>query len=175
MEISKYFKIYINILICLFLFQKIGAASPLSDNLVLHQQPKKLPELIIQDSDFNSYEINNKKGNLMVLNFWATWCVPCKEEMPSLNQLSKKYPEIVVIPINLENPNIRKAQRSFSELGAANLKIFFDPKFETVKKLNLRGVPISVIINKDLEEIASAIGEINFQSKKFEELIKNNL
>ena len=80
-------------------------------NLVLSKNPKIYEEVVFKDS--NNYDVNldDFKGKLLILNFWATWCAPCKEEMPSLEELSKKYPEILIYPINLEKPNQDKTKK----------------------------------------------------------------
>ena len=71
----------------------------------------------------------------MVLNFWATWCAPCKREMPSLEKLSQNYPKLMVYPINMEKPNKLKSKRFFSTLTLLSLNTYFDPKLDLVKNL----------------------------------------
>ena len=90
----------------------------------------------------------------MILNFWATWCAPCKEEMPSLNRLASILPDVMIYPIDLEKPDKEKTKIFFETLKLDNLEIFFDPEFNLAKKFKLRGVPTTVLINKRGEEFA---------------------
>jgi|TARA_B110000438_G_C15737114_1_gene616812 thiol-disulfide isomerase/thioredoxin len=105
----------------------------------------------------------------VIINFWATWCAPCKKEMPSLDKLYKdnRFKNLQVFAVNMEEPNIFKTKNFFSELGIEKLEIFFDTNLNFVKEFKLRGVPTTILINKKGEEFARIIGEINFQDKKF--------
>jgi thiol-disulfide isomerase/thioredoxin len=172
MKISKSFKIYIHIFAIFFFTQQLASESNYSKNIVVHKEPLDIKELKFKDFNFNDVDLTNKKGNIMILNFWATWCVPCKKEMPSLAELSKKYPEITIYPINLEKPNKEKTRNFFENLDIKNLKIYFDPEFNLVKSFNMRGVPTSILINKEGKEFARIIGEIDFLDKFFINFLK---
>ena len=167
MKISKSFKIYTHIFAIFFFTQQLASESIYSKNIVVHKEPLDIKELKFKDFNFNDVDLTNKKGNIMILNFWATWCVPCKKEMPSLEELSKQYPEIIIYPINLEKPNKDKTRNFFESLNIKNLKIYFDPEFNLVKSFNMRGVPTSILINKEGKEFARIIGEIDFSNKFF--------
>jgi len=175
MIISKSFKIYIHIFVAFFFAQQLLSETDYSKNIVLHKEPLEIKELKFKDFNLNDVELTEKKGNIMILNFWATWCVPCKKEMPSLAKLSKKYPEILIYPVNLEKPNPEKAQKFFTDLGIVNLNIYFDPNFSLVKLFNMRGVPTSILINKNGQEFGRVIGEVDFFDKSFVELLKKYL
>ena len=175
MKISKSFKIYIHIFIVFFLAQELLSEVTYSKNLVVHKEPVEIKELKFQDFNLNEVDLTGKKGNIMILNFWATWCAPCKKEMPSLEKLSKEYPEILIYPINLEKPNQDKAKKFFDDLKISKLKIYFDPKFSLVKLFNMRGVPTSILIDKDGREFGRVIGEIDFFDETFVSLLKKYL
>ena len=90
MKISKSFKIYIHVFVAFFLAQQLLSETNYSKNIVLHKEPLEIKELKFKDFNLNDVDLAGKKGNIMILNFWATWCVPCKKEMPSLDRLAKK-------------------------------------------------------------------------------------
>ena len=92
--------------------------------------------------------------------------------MPSLEKLSKEYPEIIIYPINLEKPNLDKTKKFFIDLDISKLNIYFDPNFELVKLFNMRGVPTSILIDKNGKEFARIIGEIDFLDKFFINFLK---
>ena len=175
MKISKSFKIYIHIFIVFFFAQELLSEVTYSKNIVVHKEPVEIKKLKFQDFNLNEIDLTGKKGNIMILNFWATWCVPCKKEMPSLEKLSKRYPEILIYPINLEKPNQDKAKKFFTNLDITNLKIYFDSEFSLVKLFNMRGVPTSILIDKDGREFGRVIGEIDFFDETFVSLLKKYL
>ena len=175
MKISKSFKIYIHIFAIFFLAQQLLSETNYSKNIVVHKEPLDIKELKFKDFNLNDLDLTNKKGNIMILNFWATWCVPCKKEMPSLAELKKMYPEIAVYPINLEKPNKEKTKFFFESLNIDNLDIYFDPKFKLVKLFNMRGVPTSILINKEGKEFARIIGEVDFLEDSFINFLKKYL
>ena len=172
MQISKSFKI----LICLFLLvlftQQSNSETNYSKNLVVHQNPVDIQNLSFKDFELNDVDLSKNKGNIVILNFWATWCAPCKKEMPSLDRLSEWYPNLIVYPINLEKPDKIKTLKFYKELNIKNLKIYFDPEFELVKLFKLRGLPISILINKEGKEFARVIGEIDFFDDSFKKFLE---
>ena len=175
MKISKSFKIYIHIFLIFFFAQQLLSEDNKSKNIVVHKEPIEIKKLKFKDFNLNEIDLTGKKGNIMILNFWATWCVPCKKEMPSLEKLSKEYPEIMIYPINLEKPNQIKTQKFFTDLEISKLNIYFDPEFSLVKSFNMRGVPTSILINKNNQEFGRIIGEVDFFEKSFTDLLKKYL
>jgi len=175
MKISKSFKIYIHIFAIFFFIQQLLSETNYSKNMVVHKEPLDIKEIKFKDFNLNDVNLTDKKGNIMILNFWATWCVPCKKEMPSLDALSKLYPEVTIYPINLEKPNKDKTKHFFESVNIKNLKIYFDPEFELVKSFNMRGVPTSILINKKGKEFARIIGEIDFTDESFVNFLKKYL
>ena len=175
MIISKSFKIYIHIFAIFFFAQQLLSDVSYSKNIVVHKEPIEIKELKFQDFNLNEVDLTGKKGNIMILNFWATWCAPCKKEMPSLEELSKKYPEILIYPINLEKPNQEKTEKFFADLEISKLNIYFDPKFSLVKLFKMRGVPTSILIDKNGKEFGRIIGEVDFFDKTFINLLKKYL
>jgi len=175
MKISKSFKIYIHIFVTFFFAQQLLSATNYLNNIVVYKEPLEIKELKFKDFNLNDVDLTNKKGNIMILNFWATWCVPCKKEMPSLEELSKLYPEVIIYPINLEKPNKDKTKKFFENLNIKNLNIYFDPEFKLVKSFKMRGVPTSILINKNGKEFARIIGEIDFLDKSFINFLKKYL
>jgi len=89
--------------------------------------------------------------------------------MPSLDNLYEKnnFKNLEVFAVNMEQPNIEKTKKFFSDLKIKKLEIFFDKNLNFVKEFKLRGVPTTVLINKEGKEFARIIGEVNFKDKNF--------
>ena len=98
--------------------------------------------------------------------------MPCRREMPSLEQLTFKYPEVKVYAINMEKPNKLYAMDFFKSIGVTSLDIYFDPDFKLVKQFKMRGLPTSILIDKNGKEFGRVVGEINFMDKDFIKLLK---
>jgi thiol-disulfide isomerase/thioredoxin len=139
------------------------------ENIVINKIPKTYQEIVFKDLNQKDIDLTNYKGKLLILNFWATWCVPCKEEMPSLDllQSDSRLNNLMIFPINIGQENLSKSENFFKELKIKNLNIYFDPTISLAKKFSLRGIPTTILFNKDGEEFARIIGSIDFNSQKF--------
>ena len=135
---------------------------------------KLLLNLKFKDFNLQDVDLSENKGKIMILNFWATWCAPCKKEMPSLSRLAKDMPELKIFAINMEKPNQTKAKKFFDDLNIDNLDIYFDPKFNLAKKFKMRGLQTKILIDKNCNEFARIIGEIDFDTKDFKKIIRKN-
>ena len=156
---------------CFSIFSSISQTNedvPLN-NMAINEVPKPISSLIFEDFSGAKIDLEDYHGKLLILNFWATWCAPCKKEMPSLDALSQNdnFKNLQVFAINMEQPNKIKTKKFFNDLNIKKLSIFFDKNLNFVKEFKLRGVPTTILINKKGEEIARIIGEVNFQEKKF--------
>ena len=144
-------------------------------NIVINKELKTYNNLVFLDSKQEIVELNNYKGKLVILNFWATWCAPCKKEMPSLDSLksNKVLDNLEIFPINIGKDNFKKSQKFFSELKIKNLEIYFDSPITLTKELSLRGVPTTIIFNRRGQEFARIIGSIDFSDESFIEWLSN--
>ena len=138
-------------------------------NLVINKELKKYDEITFLDEKNKKLNLKDYQGNLILLNFWATWCVPCKEEMPSLDflQTHEDLNNLKIFPINVGQDSMEKSLTFFEELKIDNLKIYFDTPITLAKKFALRGIQTSVLINKEGLEFARIIGSIDFKDQEF--------
>ena len=177
MLINQKIIIFIFFFICFSVFSSISQTNedvPLN-NIAINEIPKPIPEVIFQDFLGNKINLNSYNGKLIIINFWATWCAPCKEEMPSLDNLQKNnvFKNLKIFPVNMEEPNNSKTKKFYDDLKIKNLSIFFDKNMNFVKAFKLRGIPTTILINKEGKEFARIRGLINFQDKKFVKWLSN--
>ena len=139
------------------------------DNIVINKNPKIYEEIVFKDLEQKDIDLANYKGKLLILNFWATWCAPCREEMPSLDVLQSdiRFNNLKIFPINIGQEDSLKSVSFFKELKIENLNIYFDPTINLAKKFALRGVPTTIFFNKEGKEFARIIGSIDFSDEKF--------
>ena len=161
----------------LFIFLTTNALAddlPKIKNMVIHKDLKTYDNVIFLDQKDEKINIKNFKGNLVILNFWATWCEPCKEEMPSLDrlQINPKLNNLKIFPINISKENIEKVEIFFKDLDIKNFEPYFDAPITLAKTFSLRGVPTSILLNKNGEEFARIMGSIDFDDVKFIDWLK---
>ncbi len=143
-------------------------------NLIINKELKEYTNLTVLDDQNNQINLSDYKGNILLLNFWATWCAPCKEEMPSLDLLksNKGLNKLKIFPVNVGQDNVKKAKEFFDNMNIKNLNLYFDENINLTKKFALRGIPTSIFINKNGKEFARAIGSIDFNEENFIEWLK---
>ena len=144
-------------------------------NLAINKELKKYDGLTFLNIENKQLNLDDFRGNLIILNFWASWCAPCKEEMPSLDllQVNEKLNNLKIFPINVGQDDNEKASKFFEDLKIQNLEIYFDSPITLAKKFGLRGIPTSILFNKEGFEFARIIGSIDFRDKKFIERLSN--
>ena len=142
---------------------------PNIENLVINKNLKTYDEIVFKDENQKNIDLADFKGKLLILNFWATWCVPCREEMPSLDLLQSDFRlnNIKIFPINIGQEDLSKSVIFFKELKIKNLNIYYDPAVTLAKKFSLRGLPTTILIDKEGKEFARIIGSIDFSNKEF--------
>ena len=158
------------LVIFIFLTTNLYAGDlPNIKNIIINKDIKKYDSLTFLDDKNQKIDLNDFQGNLILMNFWATWCAPCKEEMPSLDSLleKKELNNLKIFPINVGQDSTKKASKFFKDLKIKNLDIYFDNPTTLAKKLRLRGIPTSILFNKNGEEFARISGSIDFEDKEF--------
>ena len=145
------------------------------ENLILTKNLKIYEDVIFKDTKQQDVDLAEYRGKMVILNFWATWCAPCKKEMPSLDSLQTNIglENLKIFPINIGRENLSKTESFFKELNIKNLDIYYDAPITLAKKFSLRGVPTTILFNKEGKEFAKIIGSIDFNDKAFINWLKS--
>ncbi len=142
------------------------------NKFLFNENPKPVDNLEVLNVIDQKTDILNEDFNLLLINFWATWCSPCTKEMPSLNELQSKFEKnklkIVTIATGRNNPN--KIIDFFEEYNLSHLENYRDPKGKLALVLGVVGLPFSIIVSKDKKEIGRLIGPIDWSKKEVEDL-----
>ena len=143
--------------------------APNIKNLIIYEKKQKIKFFDFLNEAGNKVNLKDFESELIILNFWATWCAPCREEMPSLSNLQKLKDEkkLKIIPINIGGENISKSKKFFDELLIEELQVFVGDGAGIAKNLKLRGLPTTLFIDKDGYEFARIVGSIDFNSDEF--------
>ena len=168
---------FLILLFCFSIFSSISQTNedlPLN-NIAINEIPKPISPLIFEDFSGNEINLKSYQGKLVIINFWATWCQPCREEMPSLDNLyrNSSFKNLQVLAVNMEQPNVKKVEKFLSDLDIKKIDIYFDPNLNFVKEFKLRGVPTTILVNKEGQEFARIVGSIDFEEEKFIKWLSN--
>ena len=139
----------------------------------------KTPITYKEELEFKGFEgdlvnLSNYNNDIYLLNFWATWCAPCRKEMPSLDKLQSTFKEVKIFPINIKESDKRNSEIFFKDLNINNLQIYFDIDSKLANILWLRGIPTTIILNKNRQEIARIVGDADFEDEQFIKWLKEN-
>lgn len=134
--------------------------------------PAPLPEAALIDMADAPRAMADFQGKWVVLNFWATWCPPCREEMPALDRLQAAMPEIAVVPLATGRNDPAAIERFFSDAAIANLENLRDPKSELARAMGIMGLPVTVIVNPEGQEVGRLIGDAHWDSPDAQALIR---
>ena len=140
--------------------------------LMLWDAPVDVPEAVLLDATDGEHALADYKGKWVVLNFWATWCAPCRREMPSLERLQAAMPEIAVVPVATGRNAVEGIQRFFDEAGVTTLPILRDPTSDLAHAMGIMGLPVTVILNPDGQEVARLIGDAEWDSDSAKAVLK---
>ena len=132
--------------------------------LVLQPAPADLPQVDLLDMQDGPQSLEAFKGRWVVLNFWATWCAPCRHEMPSLDRLQAALPDIVVVPLAAGRNAPDQITKFFAEAEIKNLTVLRDPKMALARPLGVVGLPMTLILNPEGQEVARLIGDAEWDS-----------
>ena len=150
---------------------------PKIKNLIIHKDKKKIENVEFIKSKSQKISLNNYEENSIIINFWATWCAPCRKEMPSLNKLKtiSEFNDVEIIPINIGGDTYEKSKEFFEKLNINNLEIFSGSGSEFSEKFQIRGLPTTILVDKNGYEFARIVGYIDFENKSFLDWLINNL
>lgn len=141
--------------------------------LALHSEPAAVPaDAVFLDAADAEVPLAQWRGKWVVLNFWATWCAPCRVEMPSLLRLQQAMPEIAVLPVATGRNAVEGIERFYEEAGVQALPVLRDPKSALARSMGVMGLPVTVILNPEGQEVARLIGDAEWDSAHAQTMIR---
>jgi thiol-disulfide isomerase/thioredoxin len=139
--------------------------------LALASRPKPLPEVRFASPDGTMASLADFKGRTVLFNLWATWCIPCRLEMPALDRLQEKFggKDFAVVAVNVDTARLDRPKAFLDEAGVKNLTLYTDDKAEIVQSLKqagkVLGLPTTMLIGKDGCELGTLAGPAQWDSK----------
>ncbi len=140
----------------------------------LHETPMALPDISFADAEGTTVSLKNWEGKLVLLNIWATWCVPCREEMPTLDKLQKELgsDSFEVVALSIDRAGVKVVEEFYREINIRNLRIFVDQSGTAARDLKVFGLPATLLIDTKGQELGRLIGATEWDSAEMISLIK---
>lgn len=146
-------------------------------NLIIHKVSKPVPKIELSRIGNTPKMVPLEPNKVTVINFWATWCAPCREEMPSLNELTKSIgaENFSILVIATGRNSDKSINNFFLKHELFNLDSYKDPKGKVASALGILGLPTTIIVDQHSNELARLTGGTNWNSQPAIELIKHLL
>lgn len=137
------------------------------------KSPEPLPEITFNDAAGKALTLADFKGKVVLLNLWATWCAPCREEMPALDRLQKALggDNFEVVALSLDRKGAEASQKFLTETNAGNLKLYIDATAKQGTALKIVGMPTTILIDKEGREVGRLAGPAEWDSEEAKALI----
>jgi len=141
--------------------------------LVVHDAPRAVPEASFLDAADGLHPLSGWRGRVVVLNFWATWCAPCRDEMPSLSALEAAMggPDLAVVPVATGRNSVAAIGRFLDEIGVNNLPVLRDPTMAFAREMAVMGLPVTVILDREGREVARLTGHADWAAPEAQALL----
>jgi thiol-disulfide isomerase/thioredoxin len=148
-----------------------------STSIPLHETPKPVPEISFHDEQGNALTLEDWRGKIVALNIWATWCGPCRAEMPTLDRLQGLLggDRFDVVALSIDRAGVGVVRRFFDQVRIENLAIFIDETGRSARDLKVFGLPATIILGPDGHELGRLVGPAEWDTPEmidfFETLI----
>ncbi len=135
---------------------------------------KPLPDIEFQDGSGKPVKISEWRGRIVLINLWATWCAPCRKEMPALAELQSKLgsKDFEVVAISIDRKGIEASSAFLKETGAHSLKLYVEPSSRILNELQALGLPATVLVDRQGREIGRLLGPAEWNSPEAVNLIE---
>ena len=145
--------------------------------LSVFEQPRTVPEIRFQDEHAHDLTLADFRGRVVLLNVWATWCVPCRKEMPTLDRLQGRLggKDSVVMALSIDRKGVEAVRGFYQEVGVEKLAIYTDASGKGSRALAIPGVPTTLLIDREGREIARKMGPAEWDSPEMVSLVERTI
>jgi len=132
-------------------------------------EPTPAPDFTFLDADGKELSLEDFRGKIVVLNLWATWCAPCRREMPSLDRLEAALggDDLAVVPVSQDRgESLDKIEAFYAEIGLEHLPVYRDPRAGVSRTLRAPGLPTTVVFDREGREVGRVLGHAEWDSEE---------
>jgi thiol-disulfide isomerase/thioredoxin len=151
--------------LALALFGAIIAATPAMaadspENFVIQEPPQPVPQVEFKDASGQSHSLAEFRGKVVLVNIWATWCIPCRKEMPTLDRLQAALggPDFEVVTLSIDRGGPDVVKKFYAEIGVQHLALRIDSSAKAMQALAVAGLPTTLLIDRQGLEVGRLVG-----------------
>ncbi len=146
-------------------------------SFVMHETPRPLPEIKFEDGNGKALTLADLRGKTVLLNIWATWCVPCREEMPTLDALEAELggPSFEVVPLSVDRAGPEVVRKFYAEIGIEHLGLYIDASMRASFDLQAPGLPTTLLIDSEGRELGRLVGPAEWDTPEMIAFLKSHL
>jgi len=146
-------------------------------NFAIHETPQTVPEISFQDADGKPKTLADFAGKVVLLNIWATWCAPCRKEMPTLDRLQAELggPDFEVVALSVDRKGPEVVRKFYDEIGIKHLALNIDTSSKAMFALGAVGLPLTLLIDREGREVGRVIGPAEWDSPEMVAFIRDRI
>ena len=142
-------------------------------NLVVSDGPMEPPPIVFIDEAGEELSLADYRGSPVAVHFWATWCFPCRAEMPTMDALQRELgDELVILPLSLDRDGAPLVRNYYNDHDLITLPVMIDEKMKAGRALRVHGIPATVFINADGAEVARVLGDRDWSDPDVIKLVR---
>lgn len=136
---------------------------------VLAHPPRRFPDFSFQGPGGQTITLERFRNKTVLLNLWATWCVPCRAEIPSLDRLQSQLgnEEFEVVALSIDRGGLEAVQPFYVDTGVKRLGIYLDPTSRSAAALNAPGLPTTLLVDREGREVGRLVGPAEWDSEEW--------
>ena len=152
----------------------LAAAQQPPKNFIFHEAPKPIASIAFEDDQGRARSLADFRGKVVLLNIWATWCGPCRREMPSLDRLQGMLggDDFAVVALSIDRAGIEVVRKFYTDIGIRKLGIYIDSSGKATRELATIGVPATVLIDRDGRELGRLVGPAEWDAPDIVQFLK---
>ena len=133
-------------------------------NMVVHSTARAVPAFNFLDIEGNYLSLENFRGKIVALHFWATWCIPCRAELPTVDALQNQLggADFTFVPLSVDRDGADLVRRYYADHGIQHLPVYIDEGMNAAQAMLVNGIPYTILINREGMEIARILGDRNW-------------
>lgn len=141
------------------------------------REPRALPELPFQDARGKPMSLADFRGKVVLLNVWATWCAPCRKEMPALDRVQQMLggSGFEVVALSIDRGGVASVRPFYDEIGIRTLAIYVDPSTQAATKLKTIGIPTTLLVDREGRELWRKTGPAEWDGPKYLDTLRRHI
>lgn len=153
---------------------QVAAAQQPPKNFVMHEAPKAVPAISFEDQQGQARSLADFRGKVVLVNIWATWCAPCRREMPALDRLQAALgdAEFVVVAVSIDRGGIEIVRKFYADVAVRHLAIYIDRAGKVARELGTFGLPATLLVDREGRELGRLVGPAEWDSPEIVDFLR---